>query len=208
MLMPINHRICITLLLLSLCAVAPALATGLDDLRPGYWSAIQPPPENLGGESFEEISVTIIDINRQRNLVTYQYKDGVTKTIVADDLDTLSQIQPGDRADVTLYKGSAIVIIHPDDMPDVEARDSELRSLASDGSPIVSSGTGVGVKVKINSVDPYKKTITYSLPGQQPKEISMNSPRMLPYLEKLKDGDTVEMLFIEARAAKIVPKGK
>ncbi len=202
-----------SLLLLALTVPVSALVSAqsdIDDLRPNYKSAIQAPPEQLGKESMEEMTVTILDVNHKRHLVTYQAPDGVTKTIVADNPDMLKGVKAGDKADITLYKGSAIELIHPDDMQAevVEAKDATLKAKGADGSSVIARGTGIGVKVKINSVDPYKKTIIYTLPGQQPKEISMNTPRMLPYLEKLKDGDTVEMIFIEARAAKIIPKGK
>jgi Cu/Ag efflux protein CusF len=193
---------------LALPITTPVMAEDYSDLRPGYKSSIQAPPENLGKESMVTHTVTILAVNHHRKMLTYQAPDGVTKTIVADDADVLKQLKPGDKADVTLYKGSSVELVDPNDMEGevVSARDAKLKSTGSDGTPIVAKGTGIGVMVKINTVDPYKKTIRYTLPGQQPKEISMNTPHLLPYLKKLKDGDTVEMIFVEARAAKIVPR--
>ena len=60
--------------------------------------------------------------------------------------------------------------------------------------------------VKIITVDPYKKTISFMGPENRLREVSVDTPDLKRYLDELKDGDTVEVVYTEALAIAVTPQ--
>jgi hypothetical protein len=57
--------------------------------------------------------------------------------------------------------------------------------------------------VKIASVDPIKKAISFYDTDGRWREVSMDRPDLEHYLEEIEDGDTVDVVFTEALAVSI-----
>lgn len=192
---------------LGLALALPALAADqFKDLRPGPGSNIKPPPEQLDRELQVTETGIITNVDRASHLITFQTQDGTMTTVVAKSLKNLNQIKKGDLVDITYYKSTAANLVPKPAGTKLDVQVEKASIVSEGGVPGRAAASEVRVTIKILSVDPYKKTITYKNPNQQIKEVSMNTPRLLPYLKTVKEGDIVEVIYTRAVAASVTPK--
>lgn len=198
---------CIALVLVAgMSAATPVLASDYSDLRPSYKSQIKPPPENLGTETLVELTVKIVSIDKARHHVTFIHPQDGMKTIIPEDPSVLAKLKPGDMVDVSYYKGNSFDLVDPKEYDEANVVTLEGEASGAGQNVAKARGLAIGILIDIISVDPYKKTVIYRLPGQQPREISLDTPRLRPLLTKLKDGDTMRLIAVEAKAARLVPR--
>ena len=69
--------------------------------------------------------------------------------------------------------------------------------------PVGAAGRQERKRVKIASVDPIKKVISFYDADGRWREVSLDRPDLEHYLEGIKDADTVEVVFTEALAVSI-----
>jgi antitoxin (DNA-binding transcriptional repressor) of toxin-antitoxin stability system len=195
---------------LACCALAvalPASAEDLSDLRPGSGSNIAAPPVQLDRALQVTETAVVVDVDRKQHLITVQTEDSTTTTVVAKSLKNLHAIKKGDLVDITYMKSTVAHLVPVQDAGKLDVKVSSAEIVSEDSKhPGKAEAEEVRVTIKLISVDPYKKTITYRNPNSQIKEISMNTPRLLPYLKTLKDGDVVEVVYTRAMAVSVVPK--
>ena len=170
------------------------------DLRPQ--SEMEAPPVALGQDLLVESTSTVEEVNRKDRLITLKDADGDLVTVQAgEEVRNFDQISKGDLVTVTYYQSTAVDVITPEARPKTEVGAAMARAEKGE-KPAGMLVSQVRKTVKIISVDPYKKAISFRDESGW-REVSMNRPELEHYLEELKDGDTVEVIFTEAIAVSV-----
>ena len=170
------------------------------DLRPQ--SEMEAPPVALGQDLLVESTSTVEEVNRKDRLITLKDADGDMVTVKAgEEVRNFDQISKGDLVTVTYYQSTAVDVITPEARPKTEVGAAMARAEKGE-KPAGMLVSQVRKTVKIISVDPYKKAISFRDESGW-REVSMNRPELEHYLEELKDGDTVEVIFTEAIAVSV-----
>ncbi|MEJ2310364.1 MAG: hypothetical protein P8Z31_08980 [Gammaproteobacteria bacterium] len=192
--------ICLGLALAQPAFAQDATQEELGDLRPE--SDMEAPPIALGEDMLVESTSTVEEINKADRLITLKGAEGNMVTVRAgDEVKNFDQISKGDKVTVSYYSSAAVDIIEPGSKPRLEVDTAVERAKPGEmpGAVVVNQ---VRKTVKILSVDPYKKAISFRDESGW-REVSMDRPELEPYLKELKDGDTVEVIFTEALAVSV-----
>jgi len=179
------------------------------DLQPSMESKIEAPPTYLDQARLIEVTATVEDVDYANRLVTIRGPEGAVKTIVAgDEVRNLAQVKPGDKITIKYYQSVAVDLVKPGETPPPSgSRVGAGGARAALGEkPAGVAAVQVRRTVKIITVDPYKKTISFLGPENKLREVSVDTPDLRHYLDDLKDGDTVEVVYTEALAVAVTPQ--
>ena len=190
---------------LGLAVALPALA----EEPKGDYSALRPkaemeaPPAALGQGVLVQRTGTIESVDMASRLVTVKGPEGGMVTVQAGpEVKNLGEVKPGDQVTVSYYQSMAVDLIPPGSAPRSESETAMVR--AEPGTkPAGAVGRQERKTVKIASVDPIKKAISFYDDDGRWREVSMDRPDLEHYLTEIKDGDTVEVVFTEALAVSI-----
>ena len=179
------------------------------DLRPSLESKIEAPPTHLDKSRLIETAATVEDIDHATRLVTIKGPKGWVATIKAGpEVKNLGQVKAGDQINIKYYKSVAVDLAKPGEAPPPSGTRVEVGGATAE---LGAKPAGIAVKevratIKIISVDPYKKTISFLGPDTRFREVSMDTPDLKHYLDEIKNGDTVEVVYTEALAISITPQ--
>jgi Cu/Ag efflux protein CusF len=175
----------------------------------GDYSSLRPKdemetaPAALGQGVLIEKTGTIEDVDIASRLVTIKGPEGGMITVQAGpEVKNLAQVKKGDQVNVSFYKSIAVDVMEPGSAPKRDVQTAAVRAEAV-AKPAGAVGRQERKTVKILSVDPYKKAISFRDADGRWREVSMDAPHLEHYLTELKDGDTVEVVFTEALAVSI-----
>lgn len=158
-------------------------------------------------EQVARATATVTDIDREKRLLSLRTEDGREFTVEADEeVRNFSQIQIGDRVDVSYYQSLAADLT---DAPPSDSVDAVLvGSRSQEGQrPGGSVGSVYTAVVTINAVDPATQTVTFTGPGGTPRETTVQSPDARDFVSQLKPGDRVQITYGEALAIAVAPAG-
>jgi len=179
------------------------------DLQPSFESKIEAPPTYLDQGRLLEATATIEDVDYANRVVVIKGPQGAVKTIVAgDEVKNLDQVKPGDKITIKSYQAVAVDMVKPGEAPPPSgSRVGASSATAAPGEkPAGVAARQLRRTVKIITVDPYKKTISFMGPENRLREVSVDAPNLKHYLDELKDGDTVEVVYTEALAIAVTPQ--
>ena len=175
----------------------------------GDYSALRPPsemeapPAALGQGVLVQKTGTIEAVDMASRLVTIKGPEGGMVTMQAGpEVRNLGEVKPGDQVTVGYYQSIAVDVIVPGSAPKHEVQTGAVRAEAG-AKPAGAVGRQERKTVKIASVDPIKKAISFYGTDGRWREVSMDRPDLEHYLDEIKDGDTVEVIFTEALAVSI-----
>jgi len=175
----------------------------------GEYSALRPksemeaPPAALGEGVLVQKTGTIMDVDQANRLVTIKGPEGGMVTVEAGpEVKNLAQVKPGDQVTVSYYQSMAVDVIAPGSAPKAGSEIAMARAEPG-AKPAGAVGRQERKTVKIASVDPIKKAISFYDNDGRWREVSMDRPDLEHYLTEIKDGDTVEVVFTEALAVSI-----
>ena len=185
-------------------------ATGeYSDLQPSLESKIEAPPEHLDRGTLIEATATVVDIDHANRLVTIKGPQGRVATVTAGpEIENLDQVKAGDQINIKYYQSMAVDLIKPGEAaPPAGARVAAGGATAAPGEkPAGIAAKQVRATIQIITVDPYKKTISFRGPDNRLREVSVDTPDLKHYLDEIKDGDTVEVVYTEALAIAVTPQ--
>jgi hypothetical protein len=195
------------LICLGVAITLPALAAGEPK---GDYSSLNPKdqmetaPMALGQGVLLELTATVEDVDMATRLVTLKGSEGGMVTVQAgDEVRNLGQVKKGDQVNISYYESMAVDVMAPGAAaPRDDVTTAAVRAEAG-AKPAGAVGRQERKTVKILSVDPYKKAISFRGEDGRYREVSMDAPHLERYLKELKDGDTVEMIYTEALAVAI-----
>lgn len=178
-------------------------------LRPSLESKIEAPPTHLDKAQLIETAATVEDIDHATRMVTIKGPKGWVATVQAsDDVKNLDQVKAGDQINIKYYQSAAVNLAKPGEAPPTPGARIKVGTASAEPG---AKPAGVAVKevratIKVISVDPYKKTISFLGPDTRFREVSMDTPDLKHYLDEIKDGDMVQVVFTEALAISITPQ--
>jgi hypothetical protein len=190
---------------LGIAVALPALAEepkgDYSSLRPK--SEMEIAPAALGQGVLVQKTGTIEAVDMASRLVTVKGPEGGMVTVQAGpEVQNLGEVKPGDQVTVGYYQSIAVDVIVPGSAPKSGTETGMVRAEAG-AKPAGAVGRQERKTVKIASVDPIKKAISFYDDDGRWREVSMDRPDLEHYLEEIKDGDTVEVIFTEALAVSI-----
>jgi hypothetical protein len=118
------------------------------------------------------------------------------------DVRNLNEVKKGDQVTVSYYQSIAVDVIASGAASTSGVETAAARAEAG-AKPAGALGRQERKRVKIASVDPIKKAISFYDSDGRWREVSMDRPDLERYLTELEDGDTVEVVFTEALAVSI-----
>jgi hypothetical protein len=190
---------------LSFAVALPALAQDPQ----GDYSSLKPrdemeiPPAALGQGVLVEMTATVEDVDMASRLVTLKGPEGGMLTVQAGpEVKNLGEVKKGDQVKVSYYRSMAVDVITPGSASKSASETGAVRAEAG-AKPAGAVGRRVHKTVKIAAVDPIKKAISFYDTDGRWREVSMDRPDIEHYLDEIKAGDTVEVVFTEALAVSI-----
>jgi len=184
-------------------------ATAADDPK-GDYSSLHPKdqmetaPTALGQGVLVELTAMVEDVDMASRMVTLKGPEGGLVTVQAgEDVKNLGQVKKGDQVNVSYYQSIAVDVIAPGAAPPRDDVETAAVRAKPGAKPAGVVGRQERKTVKILSVDPYKKAISFRGEDGRYREVSMDAPHLEHYLKEIKDGDTVEVIYTEALAVAI-----
>lgn len=199
---------------LALCLLSASLLPGLaiaetDEAipRPSPAGQIEAPPAILDQAALVQITATVLAVDAVNRLVTLEGPKGQSATIKAGpEVRNFAQIAPGDKVTVDYYEAMTVDLVIPGGVktdPGIITKNAEVRALPGE-KPAGGVLEAITATIQILSVDPYKKAIAFRGLDGHYREISVKRPDLQHYLKDLKDGDSVQISYVEALAVAIV----
>lgn len=191
------NRLKTLLLSLGILVALPALAQ------------MEPPTAPVGEAQLIEITATVEDINLEKRLITVKGPDGTVVTSeVSPKVENLDQVKVGDKVHVKYYR--AVMrkgeILGEGAKRTGKVTESVAATAAVGEMPAGIAGREVDETVEVLLVDPYKKAIAFRGMDGKYREISVDAPHLKHWLDDLKKGDKVRVVYREALAVMVEPK--
>lgn len=198
---------------LSICMISSLLALGAQSSvaetaqKPSAASAAKPQP-SVQREKMDEISATVVSVDQATRMLGLQGDDGSTANFaVGEEVKNFPQIRVGDKVAVSYYRGIAAEL-QPKGTP--LSKKVDQIDMTTGAQPGTKPGAGVGSAVRatvvIDKVDMYNNTVSFTRPDGTSRTLPVKSPEGQNFIAKLKKGDQVEVLYIEAVAIEVRPK--
>jgi len=197
----------------SICVIGSLLALGAQSSvaetaqKPSAAPAAKPQP-SVQREKLEEVSATVVSVDQATRMLGLQGDDGSTSNFaVGEEVKNFPQIRVGDKVVVSYYRGIAAEL-QPKGTPLSKKVDQlDMTTGAQAGSkPGAGVGSAVRATVVIETVNMVDNTVTFKRPDGSSRTLPVKSPEGQNFIAKLKKGDQVEVLYIEAVAIEVRPK--
>ena len=159
-------------------------------------------------EKVEETSATVEAIDQATRMLSLKGDDGsVANVVVGPEVKNFPQIRVGDKVVVSYYRGIAAEL-QPKGTPlSKKVNQMDVTSTAKEGTkPGAGVSTATHATVVIQSVDTTNHTVTFKRPDGTWRTLPVESPQGRDFIAKLKKGDQVEVLYIEAVAIEVRPQ--
>jgi hypothetical protein len=177
---------------------AGLLMTGLPAV-----AELEEAPVGMAGAELIELTATVESVNPSSRYVTLRGPEGGMVTVHAGDKVDLSKVSAGDAVLVSYYQSVAVSVAEPGEEPRLAQK--QLMGAGPGDMPGTASMRMRSV-VEILGVDPYKKAIAFRDAQGHYREVSVKDPALRHYLDELKEGDRVEVVFTEAIAVSMLPR--
>ena len=156
-------------------------------------------------EKLSEVHATVTAIDAPTRMLTLKGSDGSSATFaVGPEVKNFPQIRVGDKVVVSYYQGLAAEI-EPKGKPLSKVVDQlDMTTTAEPGTkPAAGAGTATHGTVVIDKVDTKANTVTFTRPDGTSRTLPVESQEGRDFIAKLKKGDQVEVLYVEAVAIEV-----
>jgi hypothetical protein len=165
-------------------------------------------PPSMAREELQEVSATVGDVDQATRLLTLVGDDGSQAVFEAGpEVKNFAQIKTGDKVVVSYYRGIAAELQTKGTPLSKEVKQLDVATAAEPGTkPGAGVGTAVHATVVIESVDTTANTVSFKRPDGTSRTLPVQSQEGRDFIAKLKKGDQVEVLYVEAVAIEVRPK--
>ena len=165
-------------------------------------------PGMAGAAQTTEVSAKVTAVNAATREVTLKGPKGNEVTVVAGpEVKNFAQIKKGDKVVVSYYRGIAARVAPPGTVASKDVEALDLATAAKLGEkPAAGVGTAVKATVVIEKVDPKANTVTFTRPDGSSRTLPVQSDEGKQFIQKLKKGDTVDVVYAEAVAVEVREK--
>jgi hypothetical protein len=188
----------------SICLIGSLLALGTvaTAAETAQKPAAQP---SVKREKLQELSATVESIDPATRMIGLKAEDGSSASFAAgDEVKNFAQIRVGDKVVVSYYQGLAAEL-QPKGTPLSKKVDQlDITTAAEAGTkPGAGVGTATRGTVVIEKTDMVNNTVSFRRPDGTSRTLPVKSPEGQNFIAKLKKGDQVEVLYIEALAVEV-----
>ena len=173
--------------------------------------ATAPPAEAMPSfqrEKLEEVIATVDAVDQATRLLTVKGDDGSTASfVVGPEVKNFPQIRVGDKVVISYYRGIAAELQTKGTPLSKKVNQLDVASTAQPGTkPGASVGSAVHATVVIEKVDTKANTVSFKRPDGTSRTLPVETQEGRDFIAKLKKGDQVEVLYIEAVAIEVRAK--
>ena len=188
----------------SICLIGSFLALGTvaTAAETAQKPAAQP---SVKREKLQELSATVESIDPATRMIGLKADDGSSASFAAgDEVKNFAQIRVGDKVVVSYYQGLAAEL-QPKGTP--LSKKVDQLDIATTAEPGAKPGAGMGTATRgtvvIEKTDMVNNTVSFTRPDGTSRTLPVKSPEGQNFIAKLKKGDQVEVLYIEAVAVEV-----
>jgi hypothetical protein len=133
-------------------------------------------------------------------------QSGMLATVrVGPQVRNLAQVRPGDRVVLTVTDAiAASVAPAGDGLGPTGGADVATRAAPGE-RPAASVSDGRRVRVRVDSVDQARNSVTFTEPDGVRKTVSVANPRMRQFIRGLNPGDLVDVVYVESVSLRVLP---
>jgi Cu/Ag efflux protein CusF len=147
-------------------------------------------------------------IDPATRMIGLKAEDGSSASFAAgEEVKNFAQIRVGDKVVVSYYRGLAAEL-QPKGTPlSMKVDQLDVTTRAQEGTkPGAGVGTATKATVVIEKVNMNDNSVTFRRPDGTSRTLPVKTPEGQNFIAKLKKGDQVEVLYIEAVAIEVRPK--
>jgi len=165
-------------------------------------------PPAMQRETLQELSATVTSVDAATRMIGLKADDGSTGSYEAGpEVKNFAQMKKGDKVVVSYYRGIAARVAPPGTVASKDVEALDLATAAKLGEkPAAGVGTAVKATVVIEKVDPKANTVTFTRPDGSSRTLPVQSDEGKRFIQKLKKGDTVDVVYAEAVAVEVREK--
>jgi hypothetical protein len=153
-----------------------------------------------------EVTASVESIDPATRAIVLKGNEGIRVAMVAGpDVRNLDQIKPGDKV-VAVYHQGLAAEVKPRGTATAPPTAADHVERAKPGEkPSGAAGISVATTVKIEAVDKSFNTVTFKRSDGIVRTVAVEDPEAKRFLQTLKPGDPVEIVYTEALAVSVVP---
>jgi Cu/Ag efflux protein CusF len=172
--------------------------------------AVAAPPEPVTVEKQHTISATVVAIDPATRTVELSKDNERTTIQVAPEVRNFDRIKVGDEVVATYYAGLAAAFKKKGESNTVGIVDATTGTARQPegGQPGAAVANKIKTTVIIESVDPHAHSVTFMGPSGMSRTVDVVDPAAQQFISKLKQGDEVELTYVEALAVTLEPKAR
>jgi hypothetical protein len=171
-------------------------------------AAAQPEPVTV--EKTHTISATVASIDPAKRLVELRKDDELRTIQVSPDVRNFERIKVGDEVVATYYTGLAAEFKKKGESKTVgviDATTGTARLPEGASRPGAAVANKVTTTVVIEAVDRATHSVTFSGPAGS-RTVDVVDPKAQQFISTLKQGDEVQLTYVEALAVTLEPKAQ
>jgi translation initiation factor IF-1 len=182
-------------------------------LAPGFAMAqTRPAPEPAVVTRSAERVAIVETVNMQERSVLLRgaggAQDGALATVrVGPAMRNLGQVRPGDRVVVTVTDSLVAALVRPDDRQGARAGATVVTRAAEGQRPGASVTEAERVRVRVDSIQPLRNRVFFTLPSGEQREARIEDPRLRQFVRGLNPGDMVDVVMLETVSLRVLPPG-
>lgn len=158
-----------------------------------------------------EVAATVESVDPQKREVVLRGPGGNLFAVLAGPaVENLDRVKPGDRVVVRYIEALAMALGRPGQSGGGNVRDQIgiARNASPGGSPTGTVGAQVRATVRVDAIDRASHTITFTTPSNMARTIAVRDPEARRFLETLKPGDNVDLVYTESVAIAVEPMSR
>ncbi|HWL83213.1 MAG TPA: hypothetical protein VNR89_19860 [Roseomonas sp.] len=188
------------------CALVAVPATTRDACAQASQRGSQQPGTTVAYTT--EVAATVESINRQTREVVLRGAGGRLFNVEAGPaVENLDRVQPGDRVVVRYIEALAASLAKPGEGGGgtVTERGGIARHAPEGSRPTGTLGSQMQATVMIEAVDHANHTVTFTGPANAARTVMVRDPDAQRFLDTLKPGDRVDLVYTESVAVAVEP---
>jgi len=155
-----------------------------------------------------EAVATIESVDQQTRTVVLRSPTGrIFQVHAGPAVENLSRLKAGDRVVVRYIEALAASLSRPDQGGGGTASEQAgiSRHAPGQSAPTGTVGAQVRTTVTITDIDRARHTVTFRGPANQAETVTVRDPEMQRFVDTLKAGDRVNLVYTESMAVAIEP---
>lgn len=196
------------------CAFGAALAMAIPafalaaTLAATQESAVTSTAHELGRDQ-ATITATVVSVDKENRLVTLRGPKGNEETVKAGPaVKNFDQLGEGDKVTAKYQRALALELLPADSAEAGMEYENGMKTAEKGQMPGGVADQSVSVTSKLTAVDLKNHTVTLTGADGKSRVIEVKDPKRQAQMSKLKVGEMVRIIYVEALAISVTPKAK